>query len=57
MQSFGGDNLSRSCRPRLDRNEQGTKVCFKLFKIVSEADKCRVLVVALPFTKEGLIPD
>ena len=55
MQSFRGNNLSRSSSPWLDWNEQGTEMFFKLFEIVPEADKCRCLLF-LCHIEKGLYP-
>ena len=52
IQSFAGDNLPRSGRTALERNEQRTEERFKAFKIISEADKLRLLLL-LRHTERG----
>ena len=53
MQSFAGDNMPRSGRTALERNEQRTEERFKAFKIISEADKARALVIASSYGKRS----
>ena len=55
MQSFAGDNMPRSGRTGLKRNEQRTEERFKAFKIISEADKLRLLLL-LRHTERGRDP-
>jgi hypothetical protein len=55
MQSFAGDNMPRSGRTALERNEQRTEERFKAFKIISEADK-RGLLLLLCHTERGWVP-
>jgi hypothetical protein len=55
MQSFAGDNMPRSGRTGLERNEQRTEERFKAFKIISEADK-RGLLLLLCHTERGWVP-